>query len=58
MFIFIFILSNSVPPSIVNEGTVEDLKVKEKQNIFLACEVTGKWHKLQDWLLSWSLTFD
>jgi len=42
MFIFIFILSNSVPPSIVNEGTVEDLKVKEKQNIILACEVTGK----------------
>lgn len=42
MFIIIFILSTSVPPSIVNEGTVEDVKVKERQNIILACEVTGK----------------
>lgn len=41
-FIVIFILSTSVPPSIVNEGTVEDVKVKERQNIILACEVTGK----------------
>ncbi len=38
-----------MPPSIVNEGTVEDVKVKERQSIILACEVTGKWHKPQDY---------
>ncbi|TRZ02412.1 hypothetical protein DNTS_034467 [Danionella cerebrum] len=36
-----FDLNVMVPPSIVNEGTVEDVKVKEAQNIILACEVTG-----------------
>ncbi|XP_050994845.1 LOW QUALITY PROTEIN: hemicentin-1 [Labeo rohita] len=36
-----FDLNVLVPPSIVNEGTVEDVKVKERQNIILACEVTG-----------------
>ncbi|XP_055041763.2 hemicentin-1 isoform X2 [Misgurnus anguillicaudatus] len=36
-----FDLNVLVPPSIVNEGTVEDVKVKEKQNVILACEVTG-----------------
>uniref|UniRef100_A0A665VTB7 Hemicentin-1 n=1 Tax=Echeneis naucrates TaxID=173247 RepID=A0A665VTB7_ECHNA len=30
-----------VPPSIVNEGTVEDTKVKEKHNITLICEASG-----------------
>uniref|UniRef100_A0A673IBQ3 Hemicentin-1 n=1 Tax=Sinocyclocheilus rhinocerous TaxID=307959 RepID=A0A673IBQ3_9TELE len=36
-----FDLNVLVPPSIVNEGTVEDVKVKERQSIILACEVTG-----------------
>ncbi|XP_051581270.1 hemicentin-1-like isoform X1 [Myxocyprinus asiaticus] len=36
-----FDLNVLVPPSIVNEGTVEDVKVKERQNVILACEVTG-----------------
>ncbi|XP_016146102.1 hemicentin-1-like [Sinocyclocheilus grahami] len=36
-----FDLNVLVPPSIVKEGTVEDVKVKERQNIILACEVTG-----------------
>ncbi|KAJ0065491.1 hypothetical protein NL108_012446 [Boleophthalmus pectinirostris] len=41
----------SVPPSIVDEGTVLDTKVKEKHNITLTCEATGnpvpeiKWQK-------------
>ncbi|XP_022603168.1 hemicentin-1 [Seriola dumerili] len=30
-----------VPPSIVNEGTVVDTKVKEKHNITLTCEASG-----------------
>ncbi|XP_036375886.1 hemicentin-1 [Megalops cyprinoides] len=36
-----FDLGILVPPSIVSEGTVEDVKVKEKQNVTLSCEVTG-----------------
>ncbi|KAJ0032742.1 hypothetical protein NQD34_002823 [Periophthalmus magnuspinnatus] len=41
----------SVPPSLVDEGTVHDAKVKEKHNITLTCEATGnpvpdiKWQK-------------
>uniref|UniRef100_A0A8C7MZR3 Hemicentin-1 n=1 Tax=Oncorhynchus kisutch TaxID=8019 RepID=A0A8C7MZR3_ONCKI len=30
-----------VPPSIVDEGTVQDAKVKEKHNVTLTCEVAG-----------------
>ncbi|KAG7487576.1 hypothetical protein MATL_G00024880, partial [Megalops atlanticus] len=36
-----FDLEILVPPSIVSEGMVEDVKVKEKQNVTLSCEVTG-----------------
>ncbi|XP_063057327.1 hemicentin-1 isoform X2 [Engraulis encrasicolus] len=36
-----FDLDVLVPPSIVKEGTVEDVKVKDRQNVTLACEVTG-----------------
>ncbi|XP_030626728.1 hemicentin-1 [Chanos chanos] len=36
-----FDLEILVPPSIVDEGTVKDVKVKEKQNVTLVCEVTG-----------------
>ncbi|KAG5276279.1 hypothetical protein AALO_G00130100 [Alosa alosa] len=36
-----FDLDILVPPSIVKEGTVEDVKVKDRQNVTLACEVTG-----------------
>ncbi|KAI1891477.1 hypothetical protein AGOR_G00144220 [Albula goreensis] len=36
-----FDLEILVPPSIVSEGTVNDVKVKEKQNVTLSCEVTG-----------------
>lgn len=35
-------LSFLVPPSVVGENTLEDVKVKEKQSITLTCEVTGK----------------
>ncbi|XP_012495412.1 PREDICTED: hemicentin-1-like, partial [Propithecus coquereli] len=41
----------SVPPHIVGENTLEDVKVKEKQSVMLTCEVTGNpvpkitWHK-------------
>ncbi|XP_077013357.1 hemicentin-1 isoform X4 [Tamandua tetradactyla] len=47
----IFGLSVLVPPHIVGENILEDLKVKEKQSITLTCEVTGNpvpeitWHK-------------
>ncbi|ELV11507.1 Hemicentin-1 [Tupaia chinensis] len=47
----IFRLSVLVPPRIVGENTLEDVKVKEKQSVTLACEVTGNpvpeitWHK-------------
>ena len=34
-------MSVAVPPSIVKGGTVEDVKVKDRQNVTLACEVTG-----------------
>uniref|UniRef100_A0A8C3YS46 Hemicentin-1 n=1 Tax=Catagonus wagneri TaxID=51154 RepID=A0A8C3YS46_9CETA len=37
----IFGLSVLVPPHIVGENTLEDVKVKEKQNVTLTCEVTG-----------------
>ncbi|XP_055020737.1 hemicentin-1 [Boleophthalmus pectinirostris] len=46
-----FDLKILVPPSIVDEGTVLDTKVKEKHNITLTCEATGnpvpeiKWQK-------------
>uniref|UniRef100_A0A8C1I841 Cell adhesion molecule-related/down-regulated by oncogenes n=1 Tax=Cyprinus carpio TaxID=7962 RepID=A0A8C1I841_CYPCA len=36
-----FDLNVLVPPSILKEGIVEDVKVKERQNIILACEVIG-----------------
>ncbi|KAM4548643.1 hemicentin-1 isoform 1-T1 [Odontesthes bonariensis] len=36
-----FDLSILVPPSIVEEGTVVDTKVKEKHNITLTCEASG-----------------
>ncbi|XP_031431207.1 LOW QUALITY PROTEIN: hemicentin-1 [Clupea harengus] len=36
-----FDLDILVPPSIVKGGTVEDVKVKDRQNVTLACEVTG-----------------
>ncbi|XP_006907796.1 hemicentin-1 isoform X1 [Pteropus alecto] len=47
----VFGLSVLVPPSVVGENTLEDVKVKEKQSITLTCEVTGNpvpvitWHK-------------
>lgn len=31
----------TVPPNIVDEGTVVDSKVKEKHNISLTCEASG-----------------
>ncbi|XP_029988074.1 hemicentin-1 [Sphaeramia orbicularis] len=46
-----FDLDILVPPSIVDEGTVMDTKVKEKHNITLSCEASGnpvpeiKWQK-------------
>uniref|UniRef100_H0XAK9 Hemicentin 1 n=1 Tax=Otolemur garnettii TaxID=30611 RepID=H0XAK9_OTOGA len=46
-----FGLSVLVPPHIVGENTLEDVKVKEKQSVTLLCEVTGNpvpkvtWHK-------------
>uniref|UniRef100_H0WC62 Hemicentin-1 n=1 Tax=Cavia porcellus TaxID=10141 RepID=H0WC62_CAVPO len=46
-----FGLSVLEPPRIVGENTLEDVKVKEKQSVTLACEVTGNpvpeitWHK-------------
>uniref|UniRef100_A0AAZ3SJS1 Hemicentin 1 n=1 Tax=Oncorhynchus tshawytscha TaxID=74940 RepID=A0AAZ3SJS1_ONCTS len=36
-----FDLDILVPPSIVDEGTVQDAKVKEKHNVTLTCEVAG-----------------
>ncbi|MBN3312119.1 HMCN1 protein, partial [Atractosteus spatula] len=36
-----FDLDILVPPSIADEGTVEDVKVKEKHSVTLTCEVTG-----------------
>lgn len=33
--------NSTVPPSIVDEGTVVDTKVKEKHNITLTCEASG-----------------
>uniref|UniRef100_A0AAV2KYV0 Ig-like domain-containing protein n=1 Tax=Knipowitschia caucasica TaxID=637954 RepID=A0AAV2KYV0_KNICA len=36
-----FDLNILVPPSIVDEGTVQDTKVKEKHNITLSCAATG-----------------
>ncbi|XP_044243814.3 hemicentin-1 isoform X3 [Ursus arctos] len=47
----IFGLSVLVPPRIVGENTLENVKVKEKQSVTLTCEVTGTpvpeitWHK-------------
>uniref|UniRef100_A0A8C6QPP1 Hemicentin-1 n=1 Tax=Nannospalax galili TaxID=1026970 RepID=A0A8C6QPP1_NANGA len=46
-----FGLSVLVPPHIVGENTLEDVKIKEKQSVTLTCEVTGNpvpqitWHK-------------
>lgn len=37
-----FLSNSTVPPSIEHEGTVVDTKVKEKHNITLTCEVSGK----------------
>ncbi|KAM5295479.1 hemicentin-1 isoform 1-T1 [Glossophaga mutica] len=37
----LFALSVLVPPHIVGENTLEDVKVKEKQSVTLTCEVTG-----------------
>lgn len=34
--------SVAVPPGIVGENTLEDVKVKEKHGVTLTCEVTGK----------------
>lgn len=39
-----FILT--VPPSIVDEGTVLDTKVKERHNITLTCEASGNSHEM------------
>jgi hypothetical protein len=36
---FVFAL---VPPHIVGENTLEDVKIKEKQSVTLTCEVRGK----------------
>ncbi|XP_053341492.1 hemicentin-1 [Clarias gariepinus] len=36
-----FDLDVLVPPSIVNEGGIQDVRVKDGQNITLSCEVTG-----------------
>lgn len=33
--------NSTVPPSIVDEGTVMETKVKEKHNITLTCEASG-----------------
>ncbi|KAM4861104.1 hemicentin-1 [Thomomys bottae] len=47
----IFGLSVLVPPHIVGESALEDVKVKEKESVTLTCEVTGNpvpeitWHK-------------
>ncbi|XP_019490993.1 PREDICTED: hemicentin-1 [Hipposideros armiger] len=47
----IFGLSVLVPPHIVGENRLEDVKVKEKQSVTLTCEVSGNpmpeitWHK-------------
>ncbi len=38
--------NSTVPPSIVDEGTVLDTKVKEKHNITLTCEASGKLHHI------------
>ena len=32
----------AVPPSIVEGGVVQDAKVKERHNVTLTCEVTGR----------------
>lgn len=32
----------AVPPGIVGENALEDVKVKEKHGVTLTCEVTGK----------------
>ncbi|XP_011246353.1 hemicentin-1 isoform X3 [Mus musculus] len=46
-----FGLSVLVPPHIVGENTLEDVKIKEKQSVTLTCEVRGNpvpqitWHK-------------
>lgn len=34
--------NSAVPPSIEQEGTLADSKVKEQHNITLTCEVSGK----------------
>lgn len=39
---FFFSSNSTVPPSIEHEGTLVDTKVKEKHNITLTCEVSGK----------------
>lgn len=36
------LIDSTVPPSIVGEGTVVDTKVKEKHNVTLTCEASGK----------------
>ncbi|KAG5850585.1 hypothetical protein ANANG_G00084020 [Anguilla anguilla] len=36
-----FDLEILVPPAILSQGTVDDVKVKEKQNVTLSCDVTG-----------------
>ncbi|XP_069890339.1 hemicentin-1 [Dipodomys merriami] len=47
----IFGLSVLVPPHIMGENVLEDVKVKEKESVTLTCEVTGNpmpeitWHK-------------
>lgn len=33
--------TSTVPPSIEEEGTIVDTKVKEKHNVTLTCEVSG-----------------
>lgn len=37
----LFVLNIKVPPGIVGENKLEDVKVKEKQSVMLTCEVTG-----------------
>lgn len=42
LFYFFCLFSFSlVPPRIANEGGIQDVRVKEGQNITLTCEVTG-----------------
>lgn len=39
--VYLAVSFSLVPPSIVNDGGLQDVRVKEGQNITLTCEVTG-----------------